>query len=115
MKLKLLAIVPVVSAIVLLNGCGGAKPTPAQTKAQTASKFAIGKATKDDVIAALGNPTAVSATSTGEELLVYNTSHITGKSFIPFYYGNDHVRMTSSTYKFKNNILTDYSQSSSHY
>ncbi len=112
----------IVSAIILslgITGCGGSKPAPAkkQTKQKTQKKhkFVVGKTTKDEVIAALGEPSGRSVNSKGEEVLTYRSGHPTGKAWIPFYYGRDRWRTEVKTYTFKNNILVDYAESSQHY
>ena len=106
-------------SLVVLSGCGNSQPAPAnQSSTQGAdgtTNFKIGKTTKDEVIAVLGQPNGQSMNSNGEEVLFYHNRHITGKAFIPFYYGSDRVRSKQAKYTFKNNVLTAMSSSSAHY
>jgi len=107
-------------SLVVLSGCGSSQPAPAQQnsaqqEANTMPKFEVGKTTKDDVIAVLGQPTGQAMNSKGEETIYYRNTHITGKAWIPFYYGSDRVRTKMMQYTFKNNILVSTSSASNHY
>jgi len=106
-------------SMVVLSGCGHSQPAPAKQsssqKLEQLPKFKIGKTTKEDVIARLGQPNGESMNSEGEEILFYSKRHRTGKAWIPFYHGHDRVRIQMAQYTFKNNILTAVSSSSRHY
>lgn len=106
----------------LFVGCGGAKPTPEKTDTKKATpavsktaQFKIGKTTKSDVIAALGQPNGFSLGKNGTETLSYYSVKSTGKSWIPFYFGHDNVRTTQDVLQFKNSILSNMSHEESHY
>ncbi len=104
-------------------GCGGAKTKPDKSLQDNSSKtqtpvneFVVNKTTKAEVIKKLGKPSGVAINEKGEETLTYNKSHITGKAFIPFYFGSDKYRIKISTYTFdKNGILIKTSKSEQHY
>ena len=90
---------------------GGSVAT-ATTKNNLASLgFVTGKTTKDDVMEKLGGPTSVTHGSNGEETLTYNRSHLTGKAWIPFYFGRDTYKVEYFVLTFKDNILTSFSES----
>ena len=73
--------------------------------------FKVGKTTKIDVMERMGRPTSTSYSSDGQEVLLYNKTRVTGKAWIPFYYGRDRVRVQYMSFTFKNNILTGFSES----
>jgi len=101
----------------LLVGCGGAKPAPKKTAPAVSktAQFKIGKTTKSDVIAVLGQPNSVSTADDGTEILSFYSVKRTGKAWIPFYYGNDRVRTSNDILKFKNGILSHISHGEGHY
>lgn len=76
----------------------------------TSSDFKVGKTTKSDVMEKLGGPTSVSRSSDGQEILSYDKSRVSGKAWIPFYYGNDRVVVNHMSFTFKNDILTAFSE-----
>ena len=117
---KKILILPAAALLLGLSGCGNSQPTPpgqkAQPKMQQIHKYVIGKTTEEDVIAELGNPSIRSINSKGEEILIYRSSHLTGKAWIPFYYGSDRWRIKVQTFTFdKNHILKNYAVTSNHY
>lgn len=73
--------------------------------------FKVGKTTKSDVMVKMGRPTSTSYDSTGQEVLIYNRSRLTGQAFNPFYYGRNRVKISYSSFTFKKNVLTAFSQS----
>jgi len=115
MKFRFVSLVAFVLSVFILSGCGGSKPAPKVSKAQHQPKFVIGKTTKSEIISLLGEPNGDSYNSKGEEILLYQSSHITGKAWIPFYHGTDRVRMKMQQYSFKDNVLTAFSTNSRHY
>jgi hypothetical protein len=116
MKLKFYGIIAISLSVLAFSGCGGSKPAPQkQAKVQQEVKFTIGKTTKSEVISKLGNPTGDSFNSKGEETLLYQNTHMTGKAFIPFYFGSDKVQVKVQQFTFKNDILTAQSIATSHY
>jgi len=115
MKLRFVSIVAIVLGVFIFGGCGGSKPAPQKKTQAEKPKFEIGKTTKEDVIAALGEPSGDSFNSVGEEVLFYRHTRVTGKAWIPFYYGHDRVRTKFEQYKFKDGILTGIAQSHQHY
>jgi len=114
MKTKIFGSIAIALSLVVLSGCGGAEPTPKEKAAQT-QKYKVGETTKADIIEELGNPNGISYNSKGEEVLMYRRRHITGKGFIPFYFGSDRVRTTMQQFSFKDGILTAYTSTSNHY
>ncbi len=115
MKLKLL--MASATALFLLAGCGGSGPKPAtQKQAKSQYKYVIGKTTINDIISRFGQPSGRSYNSKHETVLTYNNTHITGKAFIPFYYGSDAVRSSIKTFTFsKKGLLVSYSINNNHY
>ncbi len=97
-------------------GCSGSvRPQPAEPQ-KIQEEFEIGITTKEDVISRWGNPSGISINEKGEEILTYNKSHMTGKSFIPFYFGRDHYRMKFYNFTFnKEGILIGMSSNEQHY
>jgi len=88
--------------------------TPQQVAPE--DKFVRGTTTKAEVIAALGNPNGTAINEKGEEILTYDKSHITGKAFIPFYFGRDNYRRIIKKYTFnKNGILIETESFERHY
>jgi len=116
MKLKFYGIIAILLSVLVFSGCGGAKPAPQkQAKVQKQVKFIIGKTTKSEVINALGNPNGDAFNSKGEETLIFHNTHMTGKAWIPFYFGSDRVRTKVQQFTFKNDILTAQSTNTNHY
>ena len=68
------------------------------------------------MLSELGNPSGRSYNSKGEDVLIYTNRHITGKQFIPFYYGSDRMRMKTQKFTFsKDSVLSNYTVNESHY
>ncbi|WOE69595.1 hypothetical protein [Hydrogenimonas thermophila] len=125
MNKKIVVCVGIVTALVL-SGCGSSASSVSpkssektnKTSMKSSSKaddFQIGKTTKEEILAKYGKPNSVSVSANGIETLIYTRSHITGKAWIPFYYGSDRVRSYTKIFKFKNGVLTDYTTSENHY
>ena len=109
----------------IVAGCHTVQPKKDQTKQNTLSEservlpeseFVMGKTKKEEVIAKWGKPNGVSINEKGEEILTFNRSHITGKAFIPFYYGRDSYRRVIKTAKFnKKGVLIGITRTNEHY
>ena len=114
MKLRLFIVVA--TALFMLSGCGAAKPKPVKQEVQKEHQYKIGKTTINEVMSKLGNPSGRSYNAKGEDILVYNSRHLTGKSFIPFYYGSDRIHMKMQKFTFsKDGVLTNYTVDERHY
>lgn len=117
MKFSVFALLAI--SMLVLSGCGGAKPAPTQKQVkvkQGYEHYKVGKTTKDEIIADLGEPSGRAYNSKGEETFAYHNIHATGKAWIPFYFGHDRVRTSIQNFTFnKKNILINYSTSSNHY
>jgi len=69
-------------------------------------QYVIGETTRAEVVSEWGEPTGRSVNEKQEEVITYNKSHITGKQFIPFYFGTDWYRVKIYTFSFnKDGIL----------
>lgn len=65
--------------------------------------FTIGVSTRDDVTEIFGKPQSVAMLEDGGEMITYNSGHLTGKSFAPFYFGTDTYRLKTATFTFDAN------------
>lgn len=77
--------------------------------------FTIGVSTKTDVIARLGQPNGARINQDGTEVLTYSSGHLTGKAFIPFYFGDDRYRTQEYRFEFKNGVLVGKSADKRNY
>lgn len=108
-----------------LTGCkrnrGADAPTPppqqreAEDNRPPTDYFTIGVSTKADVVARLGEPNGVRVNKDGTEVLTYSSGHITGKAFIPFYFGDDRYRTHEYRFEFKHGLLVGKSADDRHY
>ena len=105
----------------LACGCSSSdQPQAARAQAVTPTTvqemYTIGKTAKEQVLAEWGKPNGVAINEKGEEVLTFNKSHVTGKQFIPFYFGRDSFRVKLYNFTFnKEGILTGVSASEQHY
>lgn len=120
MNKKILICAGIVTSL-MISGCGSSASSVTLNKKRVKKSspivedFKIGKTTKEEILAKYGKPNSISVSATGVETLVYIRNHITGKAWIPFYYGSDRVRTYTKIFKFKNGVLTDYTTSENHY
>lgn len=105
----------------LTCGCGSsdesqaAEPRPTEPQAMQ-DQYVMGQTTKAEVVSQWGRPTGKSINEKQEEILTYNKSYMTGKQFIPFYFGGDIYRMQVYTFTFnKDGILTGMSSDEQHF
>ncbi len=112
---KMLLIAISLVGVISFSGCGGSKnPEPAVAKSQVKESYVVGKTTKDEILLKHGQPNGITKSKDGETL-IYAKVKRTGKAWIPFYRGNDRVRISNHKFTFKDNLLTDYSTTKSQY
>lgn len=112
---KLLSLCLVLGLALAVAGCNKsssktADNDPPKKQEVNPADFTIGKSTKEEVIAKMGQPTGRAVATNGEETITYHSGHMTGKAFIPFYFGSDRYRTHEYKYVFdKKGILTSMS------
>jgi hypothetical protein len=124
MKLGLKLLVLCLVASFALAGCkrnqGSDEPSPPPEQKVEDNRpptefFTIGVSTKEEVIARLGQPNGVQIAKDGTEVLTYSSGHITGKAFIPFYFGDDRYRTHEYRFEFRKGVLVGKSADDRHY
>jgi hypothetical protein len=124
MKLGLKLLVLGLVLTFALTGCkrnqGSDEPTPPPQQQTEDNRpptdfFTIGVSTKEDVVARLGQPNGVRLDKDGTEVLTYSSGHVTGKAFIPFYFGDDRYRTHEYRFEFRKGLLVGKSADDRNY
>jgi hypothetical protein len=78
--------VDIVAAVMMTAVLGGFAASGVQVTEQQAQSFRVGKTTYPEIVTALGEPTTVNSSSSGNRVAVYSYSSIASRpqNFIPY-------------------------------